>query len=87
MTAHNCAASNGLYYYRVIISQLQSPLAKLPEVEQSQSCPFHTSCVLSRARLPLPLPAVSVADLHHPLLLSLANLPEMGEFESFMLCA
>lgn len=41
MTAQNCATSNGLYYYLVLISQLQSPLAKLPEVEPSQSCCFH----------------------------------------------
>lgn len=87
MTVHNCAASSGLYYYLVLISQLLSPLAKLPEVEQPQSCRFHTSCVLSRVPLPLPLPVTSVPNLCHPLLLTLANPPETGEFEFFMLCA
>lgn len=59
MTAPQGAASSGLYYYLAIISQLQSPLAKLAEVEQPQSCRFHTSCVLSRLPLPLPLPDIS----------------------------
>ena len=40
MIAHNCVTSNGLYYYLVLIGQLQSPLAKLSEVEPPQSCRF-----------------------------------------------
>lgn len=33
MAVHNGAISSRLYYYLVIVSQLQSPLAKLPGVE------------------------------------------------------
>lgn len=59
MTAHNCATSNGLYHYLVLISQLQSPLAKLPEVEPSQSCCFHRHMFLYPGLFQPYLPSIS----------------------------